>query len=253
MLADASAVLDAAQSHELVDTERLFLYGWSEGTPIATSLAVSREAELAGLVVQGPVTLPAKETFQFQFADVGLPYLRSLAPDGLVDIATLGLVMQGDGGVVAKSVMLYIADPASFGSGQIKINGFFDTNKDGKIDIDAELLPNFSAYLDELFKPGGPFGNQSSDQSLPTVTEAAPNLKIPLFIMQGEYDANVPVFGAQLLNVALVANPDHLLKVFPGHGHSLGETPSLIQDNLQPIAQQPMADLAAWLLKYAGQ
>jgi hypothetical protein len=58
----------------------------------------------------------------------------------------------------------------------------------------------------------------------------------------------VPPFGAQLLDVLLVGNPQHMLLRYPELGHSLGEASSIVADNFGPLAVQPLDDLAAWLV-----
>jgi uncharacterized protein len=246
MLSDAGKVLDVARSQKLVDGKRIFLYGWSEGSTVAAGLAAGHP-DLAGLLVQGPVTLPWRDIFAYQFVDVSLPYLRLPVPDGRVTPDTIRQVAGGLGGLVAKEVVLYIASPASFSGTTISVNPFFDKNNDGVIDIDGELLPNFNAYLDTLFQPGGSFGIYAASRALPTVTEQAVRLNMPLLILQGENDANGPAWGARLLDVALVGNTQHRLIFYPGLGHSLGPAPNRMTDNFQPIGQAPLADILLWL------
>jgi hypothetical protein len=133
----------------------------------------------------------------------------------------------------------------------LAINPFFDADENESIDIPGELLPNLRAYLDQLFAEGGPFAIYASDRALPTVAEQAPDLQLPLLILQGENDANVPAFGAQLLDILLVGNPNRTLLVYEGLGHSLGEATSVVADNFGPMADDPIKDLADWLVKQA--
>ena len=44
-----------------------------------------------------------------------------------------------------------------------------------------------------------------------------------------------------------VGNSSHMPKLYPGLGHTLGETSSVIQDNFQLTAQRPLKDLVGWL------
>ena len=251
-LADAKTVLAAARSDAHVDGRRIFLYGWSEGSTVAAALAAG-QPQLAGLMLQGPVTVSWRHVFEYQFAGVCLPYLRLLAPSGQVTPQTIRQVIPGLGGLVAKDILLYIVDPSSYTTGKIAVNPFFDKNHDSVIDIDGELLPNFSAYLDGLFKPGGTFAIYAADRALPTVTEQASRLNMPVLILQGEDDANVPAWGSYLLDVALAGNPRHSLITYRGLGHSLGPAPNRMTDNFQPIGALPLADMAAWLDRYWGR
>jgi len=247
LLEDAGLALAAAQANELVDVDRLYLYGWSEGSTIACALTISNSDAIAGLVLQSPVTVPWYDTFLYQFADVQLPYIRELADDGQITPQALLDLVSGHAGLVASGGLTYLADPQVMAQNQLALNPFFDTDENGAIDIDAELLPNLRAYLDQLFAEGGPFAIYAPDRALPTVSAQAPLLKQPVLVLQGENDANVPAFGAQWLDVLLVGNPDHTLLLYPELGHSLGETASAVADNFGPMADEPLQDLAAWL------
>jgi pimeloyl-ACP methyl ester carboxylesterase len=247
LLEDASLVLAAAQANELVDSDELYLYGWSEGSTIAAALTISNSDAVAGLVLQTPVTLPWYDTFLYQFANVQLPFLREVAEDGTVVPETLLELVSGNAGLVASGGLTYLADPQVMAQNQLALNPFFDTDENGEIDIDSELLPNLRAYMDQLFEPGGVYAIYAEDQALPTVSEQAPLLKQPVLILQGENDANVPDFGAELLDVLLVGNPDHRLLLYPGLGHSLAETESVVADNFGPMAAEPLQDLVDWL------
>jgi pimeloyl-ACP methyl ester carboxylesterase len=247
LLEDAGLVLAAAQSNELVDSDEIYLYGWSEGSTVAAQLAISNSGSIAGLVLQAPVVLPWYDTFLYQFANVQLPYLRDLAPDSQIVSPTLLSLVQGNAGLVALGGLTYLADPQVMAQNQLALNPFFDADESGAIDIEAELLPNLRAYLDQLFTEGGPFAIYRPERALPTVGEHAAELQLPLLILQGENDANVPAFGAQLLDVLLVGNPNRTLLQYEGLGHSLGEASSVVADNFAPMADRPVEDLAAWL------
>lgn len=252
LLADANLVLATAQATDLVDPAQLYLYGWSEGSTIAAALTISNSDAIAGLVVQGPVTLPWYDTFLYQFAHVQLPYVRELADDGKIKPEALLELVNGNAGLVASGGLTYLADPQVMAQNRLALNPFFDTDEDGAIDIDTELLPNLRAYLDQLFAPDGPFAIYNPERALPTVSEQAPLLRQPVLILQGENDANVPAFGSQWLDVLLVGNPDHTLLLYPNLGHSLGEAAGAVADNFGPMADAPLQDLAAWLVEQSA-
>jgi pimeloyl-ACP methyl ester carboxylesterase len=247
LLEDAGLVLAAAQANELVDPQQIYLYGWSEGSTIAASLAISNSDAVAGLVLQAPVTLPWYDTFLYQFAHVQLPHLRDLAPDGKIVPQTLLDLVQGNAGLVALGGLSYLADPAVMAQNELALNPYFDQDENGEIEIDAELLPNLRGYLDQLFAEGGPFAMYAPARALPTVGEQAADLQLPVLILQGENDANVPAFGAQLLDVLLVGSSQHMLLQYENLGHSLGEAPSVVADNFGPMAPEPIGDVIAWL------
>lgn len=248
MLRDAERVLSAAEVDPHVDPRHIFLYGWSEGSTIAAALA-ARHPELAGLIVQGPVARSWRDTFLYQIMGVGIPYLRQLAPAGRVTGTTLRQAYSGPGGLVARGVVVYLADPRAIQKGRFAINPILDRNHDGVIDIAAEFIPALPVELTFLLGPQGIFRIYGQGYALPTVTAQAPHLKLPVLILQGANDANVPPAGARELDASLTANGarDHTLRVYPGLGHSLAMAATAIDDNFRPIATAPLADLADWL------
>jgi len=149
MLSDAERVLGAAEADPHVDAHRIYLYGWSEGSTIAAALA-ARHPELAGLIVQGPVARSWRDTFLYQITDVGIPYLRRFAPDGRVTATTLRQAYIGPGGLVARGVVIYLADPQALQNGRVAINPLLDRNHDGAIEIDTEFIPALSFELNVL-------------------------------------------------------------------------------------------------------
>jgi dienelactone hydrolase len=251
LVSDAGAVVDTALANPLVDVQNVFLFGWSEGSLIAADLVARRVDEFAGVVFQGPVALSYRETFAAQITEVTVPYLRSFAPDGQITSDILQAALDGDGGSAAKNGLLYIFDLQRFRLGQIAISADLDTNGDGVLSLDDELLPAVDQLLDNALSANGflaIFGNDV----LPTTTEQAANLTIPVLIMQGERDANTPARGAQVLYDALdeAGNIDIALLMYAELGHSLGPAGSVTDDRFRPIAQQPLDDLAAWLAEH---
>lgn len=248
MLADAEAVLARALTYPQVDAEQLYLYGWSEGSTVAAELATNRE-DLAGLIVQGPVVTGWLELFEAQLGEVGLPYLRSFAPDGRVTAEVLEQAQAGDGGLVAKGILSYLADPSVFETGQLAVSSFLDENQDGVIELESEFVGLGQAQtLGFLLSPMGFLNIYSEARALPTLLEQVDSLDLPVLILQGERDASTPAAGAQRLAEALeAADKDVTLHVYEGLGHALGETESVVKDNFEPIAEAPLRDLVAWL------
>ncbi|MCL4507886.1 MAG: lysophospholipase, partial [Chloroflexi bacterium] len=245
MLVDAGTVLAAAESNSHIDPHSIFLYGWSEGSTVAAALAV-QHPELAGLIVQGAVTEPWLQLFRYQITAVGVPYLRQFAPDGNVTLHTVQQAVAGPGGLVAEEGALFMrnldAQRAENG-----LNPFFDPTHAGVINIDKQFLPKLNAFLQILLSPRGPLGIYAADRALPDVTQQAPQLHLPVLILQGENDANVPPSGATVLYNALTGTTDKTLKLFPGLGHSLGPASSKVMDDFAPIAQAPLQALITWL------
>ncbi len=250
MLADAEAVLEVAKQNSTVDEEHIYLYGWSEGSTVAAAL-VAQHPELAGLILQTPVTQPWRDVFSYQTLEVGMPYLRSFAKDGKITTQTLQAALAGSGGLVAKSIVYTLADPTFFQTGELKINSQFDTNADGVIDLETEATPEILlANLDTTLQQG-PLAIYAPNRALPSTTKQAEagKLELPALMLQGTNDANVPPEGAETLAEALRAagNTDVTLKMYEGLGHSLGKVSSAIEDNFQAMAEAPLQDVVTWL------
>lgn len=107
-----------------------------------------------------------------------------------------------------------------------------------------------NVLLDISFGPHALHRINGPGYALPTVTAQTPRLHLPVLILQGANDANVPPRGARQLNAALAAARDHTLLAYPGLEHSLGTAASPIDDNCRPIATAPLVGLAAWLARH---
>ena len=187
LLADAGRVLSAAQRDPHVDAHRIFVYGWSEGSTVAAALVLAHP-EVAGLIVQGRVVAPWPRIFEDQILQVGVPYLRSLAPGGRVDSAVLARSAAGDGGLVAKSIIRDVAAPrragrsSSAGSGglasragaspgRLAINPRLDKNHDGVLELDTEFVPFVPRGVAALLLPGEPFDIYRPGLALPVLSQ----------------------------------------------------------------------------------
>jgi uncharacterized protein len=240
-LSDARVVLQASQTNPLIDPTKIFVYGWSEGSPIAAQLALEHPS-IKGLIVQGGVAYSYAQTFQQQFPRVGIPYLSQFAKNGSINIEGVVQALTGNGGLLAVSQALYLLDQTSTVA-KPKLNTFMDKNKDGSIDLELEAKPVMNEWMRD--SPGSFLGIYASALALPGLIQLAPKLETPTLILQGENDANTSADGARDLDKAL-KNP-HTLKLYPNLGHSLGEASSLIDDRFRPMDAQPIQDVADWL------
>lgn len=243
LLSDARTALNTARAQPGIDGTRVFLYGWSEGSIIAASLALEVKAQ--GLIVQGPVVNSFPQVFARQFERVGIPYLTPYAKDGKIDLQGLMQSFQGPGSLLAKmqGQLLFALDSTPQ---HPKLSTVLDTNKDGFIDLKAEALPTIQALYPQITVQNP---KHAPATTLPTLGELAPTLKLPVLILQGQNDGNIDPADAQQLDRALRAagNSQVVLKLYPGLGHSLGKAPSVTQDTFAPMELGPMNDLAAWL------
>ena len=112
MLADAEKVLATAQANGRVWPQRIFVYGWSEGTT-SRPRPPCADPQLAGeLIVQAPVTAAGRDTFAYQVDHVQVPDVRSFARDGRVVTAAVQSMFAGTGGLAAKGIGEDLLDPA---------------------------------------------------------------------------------------------------------------------------------------------
>jgi uncharacterized protein len=243
LLADAQAVLTSIAKHPRVDAKRLFAYGWSEGSAIAGQLAANPGLgpKLRGVVLQAPVSRSFAATLAEQVTRVGLPYLRGFARDGMLSVAAVQAALAGPGGLLARGFAWYLLDPRAASP---TINPYYDQNADGQLDIEREVAPLLAGFFRD---DPAVLGMYASSLALPGLLAVAPTLALPVLVLHGEQDANVPVADTQALARALAANPAATVRVYQMLGHSLGPATSPLTDNFAPIAPQVMADVAAWV------
>lgn len=247
--ADAEVVIEAAKAHPMVDGDQVYLYGWSEGSTIAAAMAAERD-DIAGLVLQTPVVYPWRETFAYQALKVGWPFIMGLAEEGAITADSLMRGMTATAGMVAKSSLSYLVDASAYMTGQLAVNSLLDTDQDGRLTIGSELT--MSALLELMlsaFQPGGYLAMYAPGVALPPVGDRIGAVDVPILILQGANDANVPPDGARVLYESLrrAGHHDVTLLWYADLGHSLGEAPSVEQDNFQPIADEPVSDVVEWL------
>lgn len=240
-LSDARVALRALQTNPRIDPSKIFVYGWSEGSPIAAQLTLENP-NIKGLIVQGGVAYSYAQTFQQQFPRVGMPYLSQFAQNGLIDIQGVMKALLGDGGFLAVSQAYYLLDQTST-QVKPKLNTFMDKNKDGSIDLELEAKPVLNEWMRDA--PNSFLGIYASALALPGLIQLAPKLETPTLILQGQNDANTSADGARDLDKAL--KNTHTLKLYPNLGHSLGEASSVIDDRFRPMNAQPIQDVADWL------
>lgn len=256
LLEDAQSVYETLRERPEVDPDRIALYGWSEGAPIAVQLALA-EPDVAALILQGPAADLFREIFHYQNRVLGVQFLTEVADanqDGLVSLDELFAGAAQYPGTVTGFAILISLDLTGNPNDPPQLNPAVDTNEDGLVDIEGEVIPyldDFFANFDELSESGGTlYGPQyASDQQFPPVIDTIANLPIPILIIHGENDANVSPELSQQVEAALneAGHPDHTLILYPGLGHSLGPAETVFDDNFAPISPEPLADVLEWL------
>ncbi|MEM9666342.1 MAG: alpha/beta fold hydrolase [Bacteroidota bacterium] len=244
---DAEAVLDAARALDLVDEGQVFLYGWSEGTAIGAAVAARRD-DIEGLVLHGAVGLPYREMARHWVAEVGAAYARSFAPSDTITAESLQQAAAGPGGLVAKLGAAFLTDPSVRQTWTWAVSSYVDADADGTLSP-AEVDGHLDEVLDYMFSPAGNLYVYAPGRTVPTVTEQAAALDMPVLILQGEHDASTPPASARRLAEALQAagHTAVTLREYAGLGHTLGSATSAIDDLTRPMAPHVAADVAAWL------
>jgi pimeloyl-ACP methyl ester carboxylesterase len=237
LVADANAVIEAAEALPEVDTESLYLYGWSEGAWVAAN-AVQSHPEAAGLILQGAPDDRLDTILDDQWLEIGLPNLAEIIDadgDGTLSLEEAAVVPAGP---VALMATYFLYDQTSTPDAPV-INSFVDQNGDDVISIEDELRPAVELYLANYDQ----FAPQVESSYLTGELIAA--AEKPTLILQGKQDGWVPVASAQAVADAA---PDFVtLNVYPGLGHALSETNVPAEDAFLPMDYMPINDLIAWI------
>ena len=237
--ADGEAVLSTTKAQPEADQTRIFLYGWSYGSTVATMIA-PYHADLKGLILQGA---PAEPTNFDQYSYVPLetvtPYLARVADtnqDGKLsgeEIYGLNL-KQGP----VWWVMGGLFDPSSTPDKPVFASGL-DANNDGLVDIQSELVPFLTALAQ-----GGIQSDPTRNAS--TLAQIIGQIQMPVLILDGESDGLISQASYQEL--AQAAGSRGTFKQYPGLGHALSPISEPALDIFGPMDQQPINDIAAWIL-----
>lgn len=249
-VADANKVLQQALTFSPCDAQRLFVYGWSEGTAVGARLAIER-GDVDGLVLQGPVGLSWRDSVRFWIEQVALPYAAG-ADGGTITAKELGQALAGDGGMVAKLGASFFADPKR-GPDGVRVSTLLDSDGDGALEPDREVRPRLDEILDFAFSPFGNVHVYADGRTVPDVSAQAAQLPMPVLILQGENDASTPLAGGRALASALRAagNRDVDLRELPGRGHTLGPAASLVDDRGRMPDEATLLPIASWLARHA--
>lgn len=236
-LADARTALVAARTNKRVDPDRIYLYGWSEGTQIASAVA-AEDRKIAGLILQGPVAVGFREG-TLASLDSKIKFAESFSSAGKITAEGLTKALAQTNGWWAYDLV----DTAK--TDGIVVNPFFDDNKDGVLDIEHEVRANLAAFVESQIAGGGIIGDIAA---FPSVADQASKLRLPMLVLNGTQDALTPPPTVAKL-YALFAGGSYTRKEYPGLGHSLGTAASDIDiaGQFRPIDAAPLNDLTAWL------
>ena len=237
--ADGEAVLSATKAQPEADQTRIFLYGWSYGSTVATMIA-PYHAELKGLILQGTPAEPTSfDQYSYVPLDTVTPYLARVADtnqDGKLSGAEIYGLNLTQGPV--WWVMGGLFDPSSTPDKPVFASGL-DVNADGLVDVQSELIPFLTAQAQ-----AGIQSDPTRDAS--TLAQIIGQIQMPVLILDGESDGLISQASYQEL--AQAAGSRGTFKQYPGLGHALSPISEPALDIFGPMDQQPINDIAAWIL-----
>jgi uncharacterized protein len=252
------------QQPEVNAVKKATLIGHSEGTVVATRIAIDNPDKVANIVLMGAIALNIIKD-NFYFANVFLPILYA---QNVVDKNHTGLlsVREASKDPVFMSFVNYTGNIPSI------LNPKNNTNEDSAyISINNELKPaldrQFEEYIEELNanQSLSPIFHKKCDPGsfcpiwarshliLPTNLGVIGNVSsnIGILILEGEYDAVQQAFLLQQ-RLTEINHPDHLLITYPNLGHGLYPTDQWQSTQPEPIPQYVLADLYSWLEAHSG-
>jgi pimeloyl-ACP methyl ester carboxylesterase len=247
LIEDAKKALEVLKNQPEIDVDDIAIIGWSEGTAIATRIAIEKPM-VRSIVLMGAYAQNVSEIVYFQIVDRPIMYAEEIDSndDGLLSIQEVYVTFD-----VALVELAPLSPYAMIenSTGEWLWYSGLDADKDGYFSIHEELKPILLRNLDLFTTAETPWRKWlHSHYALETNLAVIGNVSSSILILQGEGDIQSPVEQAFLLEQRLteLGHPDHTLITYPGLGHSLYPAYGWIQP-LGPIQEYALSDLAAWL------
>jgi pimeloyl-ACP methyl ester carboxylesterase len=179
--------------------------------------------------------------------DVGVPYAQG-KDGGTVTSEKLAAAFEGKGGMVAKLGASFLAEPMLPGA-SVRVSSRIDSDGNGELGPETEIKASMDAMLDFAFSRLGNVHLYSPGKTLPTVTEQAAKLKLPILVLQGVNDASTSLLSGRTLAVALKASGNDRVKLmeFPGLGHTLGAASSVFDDLGRSPDTETILPICEWI------
>jgi pimeloyl-ACP methyl ester carboxylesterase len=237
LLADVDSVMQAAKIQPEINPAYLFLYGWGEGAQVAAEVARTHPG-LAGLILQAPPYGGPERLLVYQHLEVGLPFLKAEVDhnrDGLLSGAELATIPPGP----AQLMPLFYIWAANSTPVRPQFQAGLDWNGDGLVHLEQELRPWIETQIPRF---AGELAQNSPITALETLAQSS---EMPLLILQGGKDGWVPPAEAEALAAQAVGTGT--LKQYPHLGHALSLTGQPARDELGPMAQEPLNNIADWV------
>ena len=218
------------------------------------------------MVLMGTVAQNFRDIMHFQNVDEPLLFVKQILDgnhDGVLSLPEVASKINGSSAADAatkEAVNSLIKKDNK--TGHYEWQPGFDADKDGTVNIDKELKPQFVNILESLasFPAGKCTSLEPCRIWIKSEYALQPNLSVignlsstNILILNGENDSQTPVQQALLLQQKLteVNHPDHMLITYPYLGHAFYPSSQWIT-TLGPIQQYVLADIFAWLEGHSG-
>ena len=247
---DALKVFDEALAHPQVDPKNVFVYGFGEGSTLATSVVRDRPGKVAGLILQGAIGQPYEEIVKSWFADLTPPYLARFSYRDMLDGILVGRALHSAAAAPALLATKMLAVSYTRSGERAELSPLVDSNRDGIIEIEREYIPKIDYLVELSFGPLGFLQIYAADKAIPPVPELLDaSVTPPILVLQGGNDATTPPINAEHIEARLLdlSYPDYQVKLYPHLGHSLGPAGHPIDDLDRPIEARVKQDIGLWL------
>ena len=235
LIADAEAVLDAALAQPT--TGDVYLFGWSEGTWVASHLGANRDADVAGVILLAPPNAPIGEALQYQQLEVSFGYIRDVVDadgDSMLTFEEAEAIPSNT--PVQLTSQFYVFAPAHT-SEQPMFSPFSDINRDGLLNLETELKPTIERGLAMM--------NRTTDDLSRVISDVLAETELPILLLHGENDGYVPIGYSEQIAEALPQQATLLSYEGVGHALSPAEIPAF--DSFGVMIDMPIADTITWI------
>ena len=242
---DIGTVINNLTKDRRLRHARVVLLGWSEGTILAAMAADEKKSRVDALLLAGYANDNMFDIIKWQ--NSGEPSMLSIKK--YFDVNADGLISRQEYESAEKA-------PTALRTGAFKNARFeqLDVNRDSVISSDDFRLinsPRYTAIMDAYNRKDGDWiWNNYFRITIDWLTEhynleanktRLPRLKIPIYIFQGEDDANASVKGVYEIQTIFQEKQKSNLQcfVFKGHNHDLNymdyPTKKTIPEGIQKI------------------
>lgn len=238
LVSDANAVLEAALKMPEVDTSRIYLYGWSEGSWVIANVAQTNKS-VSGLIMQGAPNGSVTDLLPYQWKELAIPHLTNVIDtdkDGKLSLAEIQKIKLGSTQYMGTFMFYDLQSTPE----KPLISTYTDKDKDGLIDIQKELIPVIDMFLGQMaaFMP-----RVKASYKLDELITAFDK---PTLVLHGSLDGWSPLSQAQKLESAGAT-----VIVYEGLGHALSKTELPAEDGFGIMEDQPLKDLTDWITAHA--